>query len=212
MQKYERRRSPDGKARRIAFRDLKRRQRSAGMAAERTQRRPWTIHHGDRRKPGDVPPAPPQMKLAQIVGAHDPHKTNARRPFDQPGDRIMGEARADLRLKACHSDARIARHRARGFDAKRQGRQSVNGLERIARRHQPPQSVELESPQRQPRDKQMAVMRWVERPAHQADSLARGPTRQPDGHQFFPKGSMAFLTERPAPPGVGPAARRSMRR
>ena len=51
MQEYERRRSPGGKARRIAFRDLKRRQRSAGMAAVA----PHGIDIADReRHPVDV--------------------------------------------------------------------------------------------------------------------------------------------------------------
>ena len=42
---------------------------------------------------------------------------------DQPGDRIMGESRADLRLEAGHRDPRVAGDGARRLDSLRQRRQ-----------------------------------------------------------------------------------------
>ena len=52
-------------------------------------------------------PALPAVKLAEIVGAHDPDEMDPRGAPLQPEDRLVGVARADLGLEAGDGNARI---------------------------------------------------------------------------------------------------------
>ena len=112
------------KARRNGLRRPETASRPRRRGCERAQGRARPIDDRDRGPVGDLPPAPPQMELAQIVRPHDPDEMRRRaRGARSQAMRIVGEARADLRLEAGDGDARIVGHRARGCDARVQARQ-----------------------------------------------------------------------------------------
>ena len=91
---------------------------------------------------GDVAPMLPAMEARQIVRAHDPDEAHAGATAREPGDGVVGVARADLRLEACDHDARMVGERAGGLHAQGERRQAVIRFEGIARRHEPPDLVE----------------------------------------------------------------------
>ena len=66
----------------------------------------------------------------------------------------------------------MARERAGGGDALRERGEPARVLERIARRHQPPDPVEAEPLHRQQAGREMRLVRRIERAAEQADAHA----------------------------------------
>src|SRR5262249_39157461 len=82
-------------------------------------------------------------------------------------------------LDAGHLDSRMIRHAACLADAPREiGRGSVP-LQRVLRRNQPPDLVEVETAQRHQADRPMSGVRRVERAAKEADAHASLERRQP---------------------------------
>ena len=65
---------------------------------------------------GDGSPVTPEMKLAQIVGTHDPDKSHASRSPLQPSDRVPGVTRTDFGLEAGDRDPGISGESLRGFE------------------------------------------------------------------------------------------------
>ena len=78
-------------------------------------------------------------------------KRTAGRPAHEPRQRVVGVARADLRLDVGDRHPRTAGQPARGLDPLVERGELGQGFERIAGRHQPPDPVEAEPGQRQPR-------------------------------------------------------------
>src|SRR3984885_361193 len=120
----------------------------------------------------------PQMELAKVVGAHDPDEMDARRSALKPAQRVIGEARAYLRLNVGDHDARPDIEPARGLDAGVERRQASQRFQRIAGRHQPPDAVEREPAQRKTRDERMPLVRWIERSAEETNAHSRRERRQ----------------------------------
>src|SRR5690348_1413952 len=112
------------------------------------------------------------MKAAQVVGTHDPDETDARAAADQPADGVIRVSRLDDGLEAGHVDARVMRERAGGGNSRRQRREAIRVLERIAGRDQPPDTVEAETLHREQRRADVRFMGWIERSAKQADGHA----------------------------------------
>jgi len=115
-------------------------------------------------------PTPPAADLRQIVGAHQPDETGARKAPLQRVQRVGGIAGAEPRLDIGHLDALVGHHRGGGRHPIGERRHAADRFQRVLRRDQPPDLVEPEPSQRLAADVQMAVMGGVERAAEQPDA------------------------------------------
>ena len=109
-------------------------------------------------------------------------------------------------LEAGDVDARMVRERARGGDALSERREPARVLERIARRHQPPDAVEPEPLHGDQAGGAMGVVRRIERAAEQADAHAGRMGREAHhGHEGFYPSDRAGAPRRvcPLPKGEG---------
>lgn len=127
----------------------------------------------NRHQAGNVSPPPPVMKLQQIICAHDPDEPDFRVarldnpqcvdginrtqfPFDR--GRLY---RASARLPLCGGEPCV------------QWCHAFFGLERITRRHQPPNLVQLQRIHRKKADRPVPAMRRVKRSSKQANGFQR---------------------------------------
>jgi len=92
-----------------------------------------------------------------------------RRPVS---DSVDGVTRSNEGFETTDVDARIVGHLVRGLDALIEIAQPPLLLERIARCHQPPHTVELQPLDREQADGAMCDVRRIERAAEQADAHA----------------------------------------
>ena len=115
----------------------------------------------------------------EIVGAHDPDEAHFRRAPPQPGDRIIGVARADFRLEPGHGDARVVGQQTRRRDAVAHFLQFGRGFHRIAGGGQPPEPIQAHTPQREFGYEPMPFVRRIERAAEQADGLTGREAGEP---------------------------------
>src|SRR5437868_155704 len=109
------------------------------------------------------------MELRKVVSAHDPDQAQAGSPAAQVSDGVESVADADDSFETADFDARIVGHSARGFHALVEIEQTAVGLERVARRHQPPYAVEFQPLDREQADGAMSRMWRIERTAQEAD-------------------------------------------
>jgi len=109
-------------------------------------------------------------ELREIVGTHQPDEASPRKAAFQRAQRVGGVTRAQPRLDIGNPDALVADDRRGGCDAVGERRHAVDRLQRILRRDEPPDLVELEMAQRLAADVQVAAMGRVERAAEQADT------------------------------------------
>ena len=156
----------------VGFRNAGARKRLARRAGGGIKAGPEAVDHHERNPLRYSAPFLPAVKAPQIVGAHDPDESDARAPGDKPFYRVIGVSRLDDSFETGHVDARVMRERAGGRDALRQRGEPAGVLERIARRDQPPDAVELEPFERQQTGGEMRLMRRIERSAEQADPHA----------------------------------------
>ena len=88
--------------------------------------------------------------------------------------RIGGEAGAEPRFDVADPYAAVGSRDRRGpIQPLGKGRHAGNRLQRVLRRHQPPDLVYVEALQRLPADMQVPAMRRVEGAAEQADAPSR---------------------------------------
>jgi hypothetical protein len=111
--------------------------------------------------------------LRQIVGTHQPDKTRAREVSLQLRDGIHRIICAKPRFEIEHLDAGMPGEASRDVDTPLEGGHAARRLQRVLRRHQPPDRVEIEALQRFEADVTVAFMGGVEGAAEQADA-ARG--------------------------------------
>ena len=154
----------------IAFIETRMRESLRRLGAPPGRARP--VDHGDRHLVCDADPILPAMKLAEIIGSHQPDEANARAARFQKIDRVGGEARADISFEARDVDAGMTSDRPGGCDTLLLAWQAMNVLERIAGRDQPPDAVEPQPFQGNLREKKVPLMRRIERAAEQSDPHA----------------------------------------
>src|SRR5690242_20252349 len=106
-------------------------------------------------------PVLPVCDLGEIVGPHQPYKTAVPMRLAEFSERVGGVSGAELGLDIGNSDSRVPGRLARRVDSGREGRHAVHGLQRVLRRDQPPDLVELEERQRREADLAMALMGGV---------------------------------------------------
>src|SRR5215472_12390394 len=101
--------------------------------------------------------------LRQIVGAHQPNEAKLRKALLQLPQRIGGKARPEPRLEIGRLDTRMVRCQGSGGgEAVGQGGHALHRFQRVLRRDEPPDLVEIERAQRLEADMEVAAMRWVE--------------------------------------------------
>src|SRR6187401_3361332 len=103
------------------------------------------------------------MKLREIVGAHDPDEVHAGNAAAQMDDRVDSVSCADDSFETTDVDARIIGDLPRGAGAFGKAVQAAVLLERISRRQQPPDAIELQALQRKQADSAMRRVRRIER-------------------------------------------------
>jgi len=121
----------------------------------------------------DALPILPQMKLRQIIRAHEPDKPLLGVKLLQGPQRLRGITRAKPLFDPRHGHTRMIHHFA-GLRYPRLHRRRAALLERITRAHQPPHLIQPKPFERLTRDVRMPRMRRIKRPAQQSDHLTRG--------------------------------------
>ncbi len=114
------------------------------------------------------------MKLREIVSAHDPDEVHTGNAAAQMDDRVDSVSGADDSFETADVDARIVGDIKRGVGALGKAMQPAVVLERIARRQQPPDAIELQALDRKQADGAMRRVRRIERTAEQAYAHAVG--------------------------------------
>lgn len=136
--------------------------------------RPKTIGRAGENRNGGQPehvfPTVPAADLSEVVGAHQPDEVGARKAPAQLAEGVGGEARAEPRLEIGDLDARMARQGPGALEAVAKRCHAFDRLQRILRRDQPPDLVEVETLQRLEADMVMAGMGGIEGAAQQADA------------------------------------------
>ena len=169
MQKRERRRRGHGKTRTVRFVQAIRRQRFRRAPMQRRQRRAGAIDNRNWYKPCDVAPALPAIEGTKIIRPHQPDESHAGTALFQIGNRVERISGADRGLERRDFDARMLTNPARRFDALCERRQFARIFQRIARAHEPPDAMELESAQGQKARLSVSVVRRIETAAEQAN-------------------------------------------
>jgi hypothetical protein len=108
-------------------------------------------------------------ELAQIVGAHEPYEACLGEAAPQFFQRVGRIARAEPRLDAGDLDAGVVGDLGGKRHALGERRHAGLVLQRILRRDEPPDLVEIEEMERQEADMPMPAMSGVERAAEQPD-------------------------------------------
>src|SRR5687768_17129832 len=108
----------------------------------------------------------PLMKLGNSVSAHQPDEADSRVALLERPHRVDGVPSAGVTLEIADADARTAGNGPGGGKPVQEGRHVLSAfLQRIARRHQPPNLVEAERVHRRKADPPVTDVRRVERPA-----------------------------------------------
>src|SRR5665213_274542 len=126
-----------------------------------------TVDDRDRHFGRNASPILPAVELREIVSAHDPDQAQAGSAAAQICNRVEGIAGADDSFETADIDARIVGHQARSLGAFVEIVQAAVLLERIARGHQPPYPVEVQSLECKQADGAMRGVWRIERAAEQ---------------------------------------------
>ena len=129
-----------------------------------------TRDNRNRHGTGDCTPAPPAMKLRQIVATHQPHELRLRVTSPQRAQRIERVARSQFGLNRGGHDTAAPRLFSRRGQPRSERSHPSLGLERIARRDQPPHRVKVQRAHCEQADRAVPAMRRVETPAQESDS------------------------------------------
>jgi hypothetical protein len=135
----------------------------------------------NRHQLRDRTPVPPLVELGQIIGAHQPDESPLWIAPQQCAEGVGRVAGPQFALDRGDPDSRTAGLPLRRGDPRREGRHARCRLERITRRHQPPDLVERQRVHREKRNASVPAVRGVEAAAEQPDGRAAAPPR---GHGF----------------------------
>src|SRR5258708_25817703 len=122
----------------LAFRDAPVTERLRRDAAGCTKARTEPIYHCDRNQFRNAAPLLPAVERAQIVGSHDPDKTDARAVRYQISDDVVGITYADLGFDTGNLHAGMPGELACRRNTLIERSKPGCVLERIAGRDQPP--------------------------------------------------------------------------
>jgi hypothetical protein len=139
------------------------------QTAERGKRIRRTGKNRNGSELEDPRPTFPSADLLQVVGAHQPDESRRREAFLQGRQSIRRVTAAERGLDIRNPDMRMLRDGGGLRQPFRERRHARDRLQRVLRRDQPPDLVQVQMLQRQIADVQMAAMGRVERPAQQAD-------------------------------------------
>ena len=133
--------------------------------------KPWAIHDGDRQRREDLPPVQPAMELGEAVGAHQPDEADTGIAHAQERQRSDAEMTGEPGLERRHANAIVLFHGLALRPAFAEKGKSAVRLQRIARRHDPPDGIETKAAKRDLADLPVALVRRIERAAEQPDAL-----------------------------------------
>ena len=119
------------------------------------------------------------MEVAEIVGAHHPHKVDTWQAWKKAIEGRGRGPRTQRRFDSRHLYAGVADKLAGGCKAPREIVGRCKRFQRIARRDHPPDLVELKATKGDPADFEMSFMGRIERAAEQPDAHAAEKRRQP---------------------------------
>src|ERR1700733_12937941 len=190
-EKNPRRRALLGEACSLIFREAVARKSLGGRRGEGAKALRRTIDHSDRYLGCYTPPVMPAVKLRKIVRSHDPDKVQARGTAAQISYCVGSIARSNDGFETAHVDAWVMRQLPRRFHALSEIVRRTVGLERIARRHQPPHPVKFQTLDREQADGAMCQMRRIERAAEKADAHAVSIWGKSGGHRWRSRGNFA---------------------
>jgi hypothetical protein len=110
------------------------------------------------------------VKCREAVGTHDPDEAHRWIAAGEEAQGLAGVARADPRFEIGDVDAWMVGDAVRLGDPPVDGREFAPILQRIARRHHPPEAVEAQPPQGDETDMPVPEMGRVERATVEADA------------------------------------------
>src|SRR4051812_10951923 len=116
-------------------------------------------------------PFAPFVKIRQGVTPKQPDEAVLRIATAEPSQGVDGEACTSASLEIADADPRVVRHRNGSGKAGFEWRHIPGALlERIARRNEPPDFIEVQGTKRLQADVPMPPVRRVERAAKEADA------------------------------------------
>src|SRR3546814_5431596 len=98
-----------------------------------------TRDNSNRKQTRYIAPIPPAVELRQIIGPHQPDEPPLGVSADQRAEGFYRISGAEPLFDRGRANRRAARHHLRGTEARPKRGHAFPGLQRIARRHQPPQ-------------------------------------------------------------------------
>ena len=129
------------------------------------------VEYRNGKRSEDVLPAPPVLEIGEVVGTHDPDKAVARVAAAQLADGVGAVLAVKAPFEITHPDQRVAREAARRRQTLFERRHAARGLQRILRRHQPPNFIQAEAFEGLEADMEMAFMGRIERAAEKTDAF-----------------------------------------
>ena len=103
------------------------------------------IHNDDGHQLGDLAPTLPAVKLQEIIRAHDPDEAHAPTAAFEIAQAIERVACPDGAFETGDSDCAFRHQPAGGHHAVLLCRKVAGVLERIARRHNPPDPIQAKT-------------------------------------------------------------------
>lgn len=130
-----------------------------------------TGNHRNRHGAGQSAPVAPAVQLGQVVAPHQPDEVDIGVAPAQGPQRIDGENGAEFLLNRRWHDRRKPRLLYGRGQARGKRCHACLGLERVARRDQPPHCIKPQRLAGEQADSPVPAMRRVEASAQQADAL-----------------------------------------
>lgn len=122
-------------------------------------------------------PTAPLGHLEQIIRSHQPNEPGGGKLLPEPSNGIDRIAGAEPGFDGGDPNAGVAGDGTGRGRALRQRRHLIALFQRVSRRYQPPDGIELQALQSLAANIQVAVVRRIERSAEQADPLAAPAAR-----------------------------------
>ncbi len=147
MQKHQRGRLRFGKKSTIAFISAIFFEIKGGPAMGGAQGRIRPVDYRQRHEIGNFAPSMPAMKACEIICAHEPDKIDAATALREITQSVIGKARANLSLNAADENSGMMSQFFAGLQACGKRWKIAILLQWIAGRHQPPDAIQIKTPQ-----------------------------------------------------------------
>src|ERR1051325_1099536 len=141
------------------------------LTGERLQRCRRAGEYGNREGAENLLPTQPIWELHEVIATHQPDETRPRKAPPQRLYGVRGVGGAELGFDIADPDSAVGGGDFPGLlQPLGERRHPGDRFERVLRRHQPPDFIEIEPLQRLAADMQVPAMRRIERAAEQPDA------------------------------------------